>query len=184
MTHGAPASCAAVIARQQLFERRLRLDDEGVGAGPDQRLGLLGERAPDFVLGEVAVRLHQAAKRPDISEHPPVPAAERRPRDFHARPIDGGDVVGMSVAVEHDARTAERVGDDAVRPRLRVAPLDGQHALGMSQVPRLAAVALLEPGDHQLRAHRSVAEQRPLPYLVLQTMCHRPYSSCSRASVK
>ena len=56
---------------------------------------------------------------------------------------------------------AERVGQDAVRARLGVAALDGQHPLGMRQVPRLAAVSLLEPGDHELRAHGAVAEQRP-----------------------
>jgi hypothetical protein len=54
---------------------------------------------------------------------------------------------------------------------------DRQHALGMGQVPRLAAVALLESRDHQLRAHRAVAEQRPFAGFVLQTICHRPSSS-------
>ena len=59
-------------------------------------------------------------------------------------------------------RPAERVGDDAVGARFGVAALDRQHALGVSQVPGLAAVPLLEPGDHQLRAHGAVAEQRSL----------------------
>ncbi len=48
MTHGAPASLAAVDGQAQLFERRLRFDDDGVGAGVDERLGLFGERAPDL----------------------------------------------------------------------------------------------------------------------------------------
>ena len=93
--------------------------------------------------------------------HVAVAAAERLARDLDAGLVDRGDVVGMAVAVEHDARSAERVGEDAVGPGLGVAALDRQHALGVRQVPRLAAVALLEPGDHELRAHRAVAEQRP-----------------------
>ena len=46
------------------------------------------------------------------------------------------------------------------RAGLGVAALDAEHALGVREVPLLAAVALLEPGDHELRAHRAVAEQR------------------------
>jgi hypothetical protein len=63
----------------------------------------------------------------------------------------------MGMAVEHNARTAEGVGQDAIRAGLGVAPLDGQHPLGVSQIPRLPATALLEPCQHQLGAHRAIA---------------------------
>ena len=76
--------------------------------------------------------------------------------------IDLDRVVALAVAVEHQARAAEGVGEDAVGSRLGVAALDGEHALGMRQVPLLAAVALFEPGEHQLRAHGAVADKRPL----------------------
>ena len=86
MTHGAPASFAAVNAEPQLFERRLRLDDDGVRAGVDQRLRLLTERLAHLLLGELAVRLHQPAERPDVADHVPVAAAERLAGDARRRP--------------------------------------------------------------------------------------------------
>ncbi len=185
MTHGAPASFAAVMARSSSSSDVCVSMMIASAPALDERLGLLGERPPDLVLGEVAVRLHQPAERPDVAEHPAFPAAERGARDLDAGPVDRGDVVGMPVAIEHDARAAERVGDDAVRAGLGVAPLDRQHALGVGQVPGLAAIALLEPGDHELRAHRAVAEQRPFSNLVLQTSCHRsPAPPAPRASAK
>ena len=76
------------------------------------------------------------------------PPGRRRLRARSNRgPVDLGDLVGLRMAIEHDARTAERVGDDAIGPGLGVAPLDGQHALRMGQVPCLAAVALFRPAS-------------------------------------
>ena len=69
--------------------------------------------------------------------------------------------VAVPVAVEHEARAAEGVGQDAVGAGLDVAALDGEHALRMGEIPLLAAVALLQAGEHQLRAHRAVADERP-----------------------
>ena len=48
MTHGAPASLAAVDGEEQLLQGSLGLDDERVGAGADQGFRLLCERAPDL----------------------------------------------------------------------------------------------------------------------------------------
>ena len=45
--------------------------------------------------------------------------------------VDLDDVVGLAVAVEHDAAAAEGVGEDAVGAGLGVAALDAEHALGM-----------------------------------------------------
>ena len=42
----------------------------------------------------------------------------------------------------------------------------------MRQVPGLAAVALLQSGEHELRAHRAVAQQRAAPDHILQTLFH------------
>ena len=81
-----------------------------------------------------------------------------------------GDLVtvGMTDVAQHMAKTivavtpkrtaagAERVGVEAIRTCLRVAPLYLKHALRMGQVPRLTAPALLEAREHQLRAHGAV----------------------------
>ena len=88
--------------------------------------------------------------------------AERLADDLDGGPIDLDDLVGVAVPVEHDARAAERVGENAIGAGLGVAALDRQHPLRVRQVPCLAAVALLKPGEHELRAHRAVAEQRTL----------------------
>jgi hypothetical protein len=37
----------------------------------------------------------------------------------------------------------------------------------MREIPRFAAIALFQAGDHQLRSHRAVAQQRPIPDRVL-----------------
>jgi hypothetical protein len=60
----------------------------------------------------------------------------------------------------HDARPAERVGQDAVAPRLGVAALDAEHLVRVGHVPQLAAVPLHEAGVHELSAHGAVAEER------------------------
>src|SRR5436189_65959 len=84
--------------------------------------------------------------------------AERLPGDLDSGAIDRPDVAGLAVAIEHDGGPAERVRDQAVGSRLDVPALDGEHPLRMRQIPGFAAVALLEPGQHQLRAHGAVAD--------------------------
>ena len=92
----------------------------------------------------------------------PSPAVEGLARDLDRGPVDGHGLIGVRMAVEHDARAAERVGEDAIRAGLGVAPLNGQDPLGVGEVPLLAAVALLQAGEHQLRAHGAIAEERAL----------------------
>ena len=183
MMQEAPASFDARDGEQQLFERRLRFDDERVGSGLDEGRRLFDERASDFVFGEVAIRFHQSAKRPDVTEHPALSTGKGSAGDLDSGPVDLGHLVGVTMAIEHDPRTAERVRDDAVGPGLSVAPLDGQHTLRVSQVPGLAATALLEPRHHELSAHRTIPEQRPVPDPVLQTSLHLDHL-LPRASAK
>ena len=89
-------------------------------------------------------------------------SAEGLADNFHGGPIDFNDVFGVAVAVEHDARAAEGVGQNAVRAGFGIAALDAQHLFGMRQVPLFAAVALFQAGEHQLGAHGAVAEQGTL----------------------
>ena len=65
----------------------------------------------------------------------------------------------MVVPLEHDAAAAKGVGDQAIRARLRVTPLNAEHAVRVGQVPKLATAALFEAREHELRAHRAVADQ-------------------------
>jgi hypothetical protein len=99
-------------------------------------------------------------KGPDIADHVAVARAERAACDLHSGAIDLRNVVTLPMAIQHDARPAEGVGQNAVRPCFRIAPLDRQHALGLRQVPRLSAIALLQARDHQLCAHGAIAQQR------------------------
>ena len=57
-----------------------------VGAGLDERLGLLLKASRDLRLGEIAVGLHQAAERADVADHVARAAAERLARDARRRP--------------------------------------------------------------------------------------------------
>ena len=86
MTHARARLLRRLDANRQLLERRLRLDDDGVGAGVDQGPGLLVERLAHLRLGEVAVRLHQPAERPDVADDVAVAAAERLARDRRPPP--------------------------------------------------------------------------------------------------
>jgi hypothetical protein len=161
ITQAAPASFAACDPDAQLFERRLRLDDDGVGAGIHQRFRLLGEGGAHVVFGEVAVRLHKAAERTDIADDVAGAAVERLAGDLDSGAVDGDGLIAVAVAVQHEARSAEGVGEEAVGPGFGIPALDGEDTLGMGEVPFLAAVSLFEAGEHQLRAHGAVGEQRP-----------------------
>jgi len=68
-------------------------------------------------------------------------------------------VVRMPMAIEHDPRSTEGVRDDAIGARVGIATLDLEHLLRLREIPGLAAVALLEPREHQLRTHGAVAEE-------------------------
>src|ERR1019366_3446977 len=97
--------------------------------------------------------LHQPAERSDVAKYVSRPAAEGGASNPHRGPVDLDGLAALRMTVEHDARTAKSIGDDAVGTGLDVTPLDGQHSLRVRQVPFLATVALLETGQHQLRAH-------------------------------
>src|SRR5581483_8138716 len=106
--------------------------------------------------------LENRAERPDVAEYETFAAAESFARDPGAGGVDGGEILFMSVAAQHEAAAAKRVRDDAVGAGLGVAPLDREHAVGMREIPRFAARALFKAGEHELRAHRAVADQ-PAP---------------------
>ena len=76
MTHGAPGGFGGLDAQQQLFQRRLRFDDDGVGAGVDQRLGLLVEGIAHLRFREIAVGFHQSAEGADVADD--VAVADRQ----------------------------------------------------------------------------------------------------------
>ena len=144
----------------------------GIGAGVDQGFGLLVERVADLGFREIAVGFHQAAEGADVADDVAVLAAERFADDGDGRLIDFDDAIGVAMPVEHDARAAEGVGEDAIGAGVGVAALDGKHLLRMRQVPFLAAVALREAGEHELRAHRPVAQQGALADRFQQWLFH------------
>ena len=170
--HGAPAVWAALMPKQQFFERGLRFDDDGVRARIHQRRGLFVEGAAHLGFGEIAVGLQQAAKRTDVAEDVAVSA----PKAWRAISTPAWLISTTLSALEwrlsmmrEPPKVLVRMQSDA---GLGIAALDGQHPLRMREVPCLAAVALLQSGQHQLRAHGAVAEQGPLPDRVLQKLLH------------
>ena len=88
--------------------------------------------------------------------------AERLARDRDRGAVDLGGALALAVAVQHDPAGAEGVRQQHVGARLHVAPLDREHALGVVEVPGLAAAARLEPRALDLGAHGAVAEQHAL----------------------
>jgi hypothetical protein len=137
----------------------LRLDDDGIDAGVHECGGLLEKGVTDLGLGELAVRFHEPPEWADVADDVPRPAAERLPRNSGPGLVDLPHVGRVPVAVEHDARSAEGVGQDAVGTSLRVTLLDREDPFGMREVPCFAALPLLQPGEHELRAHGAVADE-------------------------
>ena len=133
-----------------------------------QGFGLFLEGFPHLRRGEIAVGFHQPAERSYVADDVAGPAVEGLPRNLHCGAIDLHRSTGLRMPVEHDSRAAERVGENAIGTGLGIAALDGQHPLRMRQVPGFAAVSLFESGQHQLRAHGSVAEERARANRVLQ----------------
>ena len=70
----------------QFFEAGLRFDDDRIGAGVDQRAGLLLERFADLLFREIAVRFHQPAERADVAEDVALAIAEGFADDVGPRP--------------------------------------------------------------------------------------------------
>ena len=130
--------------------------------------------APTSRLGEIAVRLQQPSERADVADHKARPAVEGLPRDFHSGAVDLTSQRALAVPVEHHPRGPEGVGEQAVRPGFDIAALNGQHPFRVRQVPLLAATAPLQAGKHQLRAHRSVAQQGTAGDRFEQGGFHRP----------
>ena len=139
------------------------LHDDRIRAPIDERLGLFLKRLRHLLSREITIGLHQPAEGPHVAQHISLPPhiPKRLADDFDGRLVDLCHIIRIAVAIEHDPRTTERVGDDAVRTRLGVSLLDRQHLFRMAEVPLLAAVALLQAREHKLRAHRPIADQRP-----------------------
>ena len=77
------------------------------------------------------------------------------------------------VPLQHDAAAAEGVGDEAIRARNHVTLLNAEHAVGVREIPKLAAGAAFEARQHQLSAHRAVADQAAFAQGFLNGLFHR-----------
>ena len=159
---GRPCGAGGANSDAELFERRLGLDDDGVDAACDQRFRLLGEGFLDARARDLAVGLEESAERTDVAEDEAGALAEGVARDSRGGAIDLVHALRLVVALEHDARAAEAVGDEEVGAGLDVRALDGEDLLGSVEVPGLAAAAWREPRLLQLGAHGAVAEEHSL----------------------
>ena len=156
---GSAGGFGGINGKTQFFERCLGLDDDGVHAGIDERGGLLVERGAGVGFGKLAIRFQNCAKGPDVAEDVTGTFSESVFGDANTGLVDLAKILVVTMTLEHERAAAEGVGDEAIGTRVDVAALDGENALGMSQVPEFAAVARFEAGEHQLRAHRSIANE-------------------------
>ncbi len=169
-------ACAGLLCgvdgHAEFFQRRLRFDDDGIYAGIDEGFGLLCESGTHLGFGEISVRLHQAAEGSDVADDKADAIAEGLTGDFDGGLVDLDDLVGIAVAVEHDAASAEGVGENAIGSGVGVAALDGEDFFGMGEIPFLAAVSLEEAGEHELGAHRAVADERAIRNCLEESWFH------------
>src|SRR5439155_24598712 len=79
----------------------------------------------------------------------------------------------MAVARQHGSAAAKCIRDETVRAGLDITPLDRQHALRVREVPELAAAALFQAGQHELRAHCPIADETAFEQGFAKRFLHR-----------
>ena len=123
-------------------------------------------------LRHVAVRFEDGAERAEVAEHIAFTITKRFARDADAGLVDGAQFVRVAVSFQHRGAAAKCVRDDAIRSGVCVTSLDFQHTFGLRQIPVLAATALFEAGEHELRAHRAVANEPALAHGFVKKFFH------------
>ncbi len=96
-------------------------DNDRVDPGTDQGRGLFEVRGVDVVASEIAVRLHHAAKRPEVAEDKAVAVAQGLAGDPRRGLIDPRDIHVGRVAVEHQPRGTKGIRDQTVGARFDAA---------------------------------------------------------------
>ncbi len=157
----------------QFLQRSLRLEDERVRAGLDERTRLFFEGRAALGLRQFAVRLEQRTQGADVAQHITRLAAKGLARDAHGRLIDFPRLVRMPVTPEAHTAAAKRIRNEAIRAGFDVTPLDSEDMGWFGQVPHLAAGAVFQAGQHQLGSHGAVANEAPFLQSFKQRWCHR-----------
>src|SRR6185312_7615069 len=108
------------------------------------------------------VGLENRAERAEVAEHKSFATAKRLAPDPRAGLVDFAQLIDVAVAFQHQPAAAERIGDETIRAGVHVFALDVEHAIRVRKIPRLAAIAIREAREHELRAHGAVANEPPL----------------------
>jgi hypothetical protein len=137
----------------------LCLYNDRIRAGFDQRPGLFFVSGPGLLLRQVAVRFQNRTEWTEVPKHITFAPGKRFARDADSRLVDGAQVISVVVPPQHDPASSKGIGDDAIRARVRVTPLNGLDTFGVREIPNLATGAAFEAGQHQLSAHRAVANE-------------------------
>lgn len=156
---GRAGGFGGVDGEAEFFERGLSFDDDGVDAGIDERGGLLIKRGASIGFGEIAVRFKNCAERADIAEDVTGTFAESFASDANAGLVDGANILVVTVAFEHERAAAEGVGDKTIGAGFDIAALHSENAFGMSEVPEFATIARFKAREHELGAHRAIANE-------------------------
>ena len=106
------------------------------------------------------------------TEHKSFAPVESLARDARPRLVDRAQIVRMAVAFEHQTAAAKRVCDQAIRARLDIVVLDFQDAFRVREIPSLAAIAIGKTSEHELRAHRAVANEPAFPQCFQKCFFH------------
>ena len=176
--HGQAANGADGVQREaQLRDGRERLEQDEVGAGVGERVGLLRERvallarAEEPCVGLATQRPHRAGD-PDA-----LPMQPRRlPRQGDAGAVQLFDAPGHPMRAQARRVRAERVGFDEFRARPQIAQVHGADGVGSRDVRRLER-RVGHSASVELRAGRAVAEQRPARQTLFEGNRHSRHSS-------
>src|ERR1039458_1453692 len=124
MMVGAPASRAAWIPSSS-SSREVCVSMMMASAPASTRAVACSKSVAHLGLREIAIGFQEAAEGADIADDESIAAVEGVAGDFHAGAVDFGHMVSVGVAVQHNARTAEGVGEEAIRNGPGIAALDG-----------------------------------------------------------
>src|SRR5208282_4501816 len=121
------------------------------------------------------------AERADVAEHISRAIAKRLARDAHAGHVDFPHLACDAMPFQDGAAGAKRIGDETIGAGFHVTALDREDAVRVCQVPEFAAGAVFKAGEHELGAHRAVADVAAFERGFLKQLFHSPAFEIHRA---
>ena len=158
-----------------------RLERKGVNPRLQKRFRLLPVYGAGFVEGHVPERLHKTAGRSERGGHV-TGSSGNLSGDGDRRGVDLPESSFQSVMGKFRAVAAESVGDDDVRSRFQVFPVDPGNDLGHGQVQLLGRLPRLQAPFLEHGPHGTVQDKHPIAYRFHKWLFHGIPHNCGESA--